>query len=294
MDEFAAAIVWLKQVFTCRARLRLLPLRRRRRLERARIHRRRAAHPPGSYTEAQRWGLPVLCDERDEHDEHRTHTTTALAHRDYAGVHLRAQWAGYSHSRVLRSRSASYDDRQRGYDERGDGGMREDMQRGAEERSWWTEKDGEQGHGVHGSYVPILSLFPFEATARGGASPAEEGAPANRAFISFLGLLPSILFGPSFFLLSFRSSALFLSYMLNKYRRSPALAPPAPVSRKTRRSALGPSRAASRHSWLYHGQYLRAKRKHSRSASYDHSHTLLTSRVQPLTTENKTRLGRPL
>ncbi|KAJ7815601.1 hypothetical protein B0H13DRAFT_2683738 [Mycena leptocephala] len=29
------------------------------------------AHPPGSYMEAQGWGLPVLCDEHDEHDEYR-------------------------------------------------------------------------------------------------------------------------------------------------------------------------------------------------------------------------------
>jgi hypothetical protein len=89
--------------------------------------------------------------------------------------------------------------------------MREDMQRGAEERSWWTEKDGEQtGHGVHGRSVPILSLFLFVFFWE---RPVRRKELPQSASISFLGLLPLIFFRPSF--VCFHSRCLsFLSYIL--------------------------------------------------------------------------------
>jgi hypothetical protein len=83
--------------------------------------------------------------------------------------------------------------------------------------------------------VHILSLFTFgffEAAARGGASHVDEGALAHRVFISILGLIPSTFLDLLFFSsLSFPLPIPFLQ--LTKYRRSPASAPPTPVSRKT-------------------------------------------------------------
>ncbi|KAJ7806266.1 hypothetical protein B0H13DRAFT_2486273 [Mycena leptocephala] len=80
------------------------------------IHGRRVAHPPGSTR--KRKGLLVLCDERDGHDEHRTHTTPpppTAATRPC--IYQRNGQAIRVCERVLRSCSASYDDRQREYDE---------------------------------------------------------------------------------------------------------------------------------------------------------------------------------
>jgi hypothetical protein len=88
------------------------------------IRERRTAHPPGFYTEAQVSGLPSrVMSTMSARSIVPTPclpppTTTMRActcQRDGRGIHIP----------VLRSRSASYDDGQWEYDERGHGGMRE-------------------------------------------------------------------------------------------------------------------------------------------------------------------------